>query len=279
MNFFDIINSVNKISKASFLYSLLNRIPIFIFTDLDENNCVVLLKNLAKIMFFRDIIILNKELRNNEQLLTLVEAEEIEDLSNRYTIVGYTNDFSQLKQFNDFTSFIIASNKIEEAEIENLIPHNFLGLYIDTKSIHFNIHGLNFKEINLTFEENVINKMNSETTKPLDDITYLLKTQLEVFKIKEGSDIWNKTLDIRKERDAIRNTILQNELQKFISASEKIYMLLRKANQFEQIDKDFEIKINENELMGPLDYNYASINRILSFVEANWRNNYSKYVI
>ncbi|MFX1256482.1 MAG: hypothetical protein ACFFAN_01380 [Promethearchaeota archaeon] len=270
---------VNKISKSLILYTLLNRIPLIIFTGFDENNCLAILRNLAKIVFFRDVLILNREVRDNKELDKLINAEEIEDLSNRYTIIGYTNDYSQLQKFKDFTSFIIATNNIKEADLEILIPQSFLGLYIDTKSTRLFTHELNVKEMDLSFEEFVLNKINSETSKPLDDIVYLLKTQLDLFKVSEESEIWKNTLDISKEREAIRNTILQTELQKFISASEKIYMLLRKANQFEEIDKKLNIKINANDLVGPIGYNNASIARMISFIEANWRNDYSKYLI
>ena len=279
MNFFDILNKVNKIHRPITLYCLLNRIPFFIYTEIKEKDVKAILKNLANMIYFRDIFVLFQELNNNEELAQLINSEDIEDLSNRYTVIGHTNDFGQLQQFNDFTSFIITINEINEGDIEKLTLSKFLILDIRSKSINLTIKGLNIKEIDFSFEENVLNKINIETIKPLDDIVYLLKSQLEVFKIPEGSDVWSNTLDIHKERNAIRTTIMQTELQKFISASEKIYMLLRKAYQFEQIDNQLDIKIKAEELIDPIDYHDASIERMLSFIEANWRNNYSRYVV
>ena len=55
-------------------------------------------------------------------------------------------------------------------------------------------------------------------------------------------------------------------------------MLLRKAYQFEQFKEDAQIQLSSNELIKPIEYHDASIERIISFIEANWRNNYSRFL-
>lgn len=279
MNFFEILSKIKKVLRPLILYSLLNRIPIIVVSKLNEEYIRQILINLANLVYFRDIYILKKDLFSNEELIKLINAEEIEDLSNRYTIIGIVNEIKELKDYEDLISFIIGIKKIKEEDLEISTHHPYLELTIDVNFVNINPYGLNTKELDLKFEENILNKIENETTKSLDDISYLLKTQLEIYKIAQHSDLFVRTMDIEREREIIKYTILQNEIQKFISASEKIYMLLRKAHQFMEIDHNLDIKIKEKDLIDPIEYNEASIKRILSFIETNWRNNFSKYVL
>ncbi|HEY0090172.1 MAG TPA: hypothetical protein VGB37_15095 [Candidatus Lokiarchaeia archaeon] len=279
MNFFELLSKLKKSLKPLILYSLLNRIPLVVFSKLNEVFIRQILINLANVVYFRDIYFFKKDLFLKDELIKLINSEEIEDMSNRYTIIGYVNNFQELTDFKDFLSFIIGIKKVKEEKLE-ISPHQpYLELIIDVNSVNANLNGLNTKDLDLKFEENVLNKIDNETNKSLDDVSYLLKTQLEIYKIAQYNNLYVRTMDIEREREIIKYTILQNEIQKFISASEKIYMLLRKAHQFMEIDKNLDIKIKEKDLIDPIESNEASIKRILTFIETNWRNNFSKYVI
>ena len=279
MNFFELLSKLKKSLKPLILYSLLNRIPLVVFSKLNEVFIRQILINLANVVYFRDIYFFKKDLFSKDELIKLINSEEIEDMSNRYTIIGYVNNFQELTDFKDFLSFIIGIKKVKEEKLE-ISPHQpYLELIIDVNSVNANLNGLNTKDLDLKFEENVLNKIDNETNKSLDDVSYLLKTQLEIYKIAQYNNLYIRTMDIEREREIIKYTILQNEIQKFISASEKIYMLLRKAHQFMEIDKNLDIKIKEKDLIDPIESNEASIKRILTFIETNWRNNFSKYVI
>jgi len=278
MNFFELLSKLKKSLKPLILYSLLNRIPLVVFSKLNEEFIRQILINLANVVYFRDIYFFKKDLFSKDELIKLINSEEIEDMSNRYTIIGYVNNFQELTDFKDFLSFIIGIKKAKEEKLEISTHQPYLELIIDVNSVNANLNGLNTKDLDLKFEENVLNKIDNETNKSLDDVSYLLKTQLEIYKIAQYNNLYIRTMDIEREREIIKYTILQNEIQKFISASEKIYMLLRKAHQFMEIDKNLDIKIKEKDLIDPIESNEASIKRILTFIETNWRNNFSKYV-
>ena len=278
MNFFELLSKLKKSLKPLILYSLLNRIPLVVFSKLNEVFIRQILINLANVVYFRDIYFFKKDLFSKDELIKLINSEEIEDMSNRYTIIGYVNNFQELTDFKDFLSFIIGIKKAKEEKLEISTHQPYLELIIDVNSVNANLNGLNTKDLDLKFEENVLNKIDNETNKSLDDVSYLLKTQLEIYKIAQYNNLYVRTMDIEREREIIKYTILQNEIQKFISASEKIYMLLRKAHQFMEIDKNLDIKIKEKDLIDPIESNEASIKRILTFIETNWRNNFSKYV-
>jgi len=278
MNFFELLSKLKKSLKPLILYSLLNRIPLVVFSKLNEVFIRQILINLANVVYFRDIYFFKKDLFLKDELIKLINSEEIEDMSNRYTIIGYVNNFQELTDFKDFLSFIIGIKKAKEEKLEISTHQPYLELIIDVNSVNANLNGLNTKDLDLKFEENVLNKIDNETNKSLDDVSYLLKTQLEIYKIAQYNNLYVRTMDIEREREIIKYTILQNEIQKFISASEKIYMLLRKAHQFMEIDKNLDIKIKEKDLIDPIESNEASIKRILTFIETNWRNNFSKYV-
>lgn len=278
MNFFELLSKLKKSLKPLILYSLLNRIPLVVFSKLNEVFIRQILINLANVVYFRDIYFFKKDLFSKDELIKLINSEEIEDMSNRYTIIGYVNNFQELTDFKDFLSFIIGIKKAKEEKLEISTHQPYLELIIDVNSVNANLNGLNTKDLDLKFEENVLNKIDNETNKSLDDVSYLLKTQLEIYKIAQYNNLYIRTMDIEREREIIKYTILQNEIQKFISASEKIYMLLRKAHQFMEIDKNLDIKIKEKDLIDPIESNEASIKRILTFIETNWRNNFSKYV-
>ena len=279
MNFFELLSKIKKSLRPLILYSLLNRIPLVVFSKLSKEYIRQILINLADVVYFRDVYFLKKDLFSNEELIKLINAEEIENLSNRYTIVGYINNFQELTDFKDLLSFIIGIKKVKEEKLEISTHLPYLELNFDVNSVNVNLYGLNTKDLDLKFEENVLNKIDNETNKSLDDISYLLKTQLKIYRIAQNSDVFVRTMDIEREREIIKYTILQNEIQKFISASEKIYMLLRKAHQFMEIDHNLDIKIKEKDIIEPIEYNEASIKRILTFIETNWRNNFSKYVL
>ena len=279
MNFFELLSKIKKSLRPLILYSLLNRIPLVVFSKLSEEYIRQILINLADVVYFRDVYFLKKDLFSKDDVNELINAEIIEDMSNRYTIVGYINNFQELTDFKDLLSFIIGIKKVKEEKLEISTHLPYLELNFDGNSVNVNLYGLNTKDLDLKFEENVLNKIDNETNKSLDDISYLLKTQLKIYRIAQNSDVFVRTMDIEREREIIKYTILQNEIQKFISASEKIYMLLRKAHQFMEIDKNLDIKIKEKDLIDPIEYNEASIKRILSFIETNWRNNFSKYIL
>ena len=279
MNFFELLSKIKKSLRPLILYSLLNRIPLVVFSKLSEEYIRQILINLADVVYFRDVYFLKKDLFSKDNVNELINAEIIEDMSNRYTIVGYINNFQELTDFKDLLSFIIGIKKVKEERLEISTHHPYLELSFDGNSVNVNLYGLNTKDLDLKFEENVLNKIDNETNKSLDDISYLLKTQLKIYRIAQNSDVFVRTMDIEREREIIKYTILQNEIQKFISASEKIYMLLRKAHQFMEIDHNLDIKIKEKDIIEPIEYNEASIKRILTFIETNWRNNFSKYVL
>ena len=279
MNFFELLSKIKKSLRPLILYSLLNRIPLVVFSKLSEEYIRQILINLADVVYFRDVYFLKKDLFSKDNVNELINAEIIEDMSNRYTIVGYINNFQELTDFKDLLSFIIGIKKVKEEKLEISTHLPYLELNFDVNSVNVNLYGLNTKDLDLKFEENVLNKIDNETNKSLDDISYLLKTQLKIYRIAQNSDVFVRTMDIEREREIIKYTILQNEIQKFISASEKIYMLLRKAHQFMEIDHNLDIKIKEKDIIEPIEYNEASIKRILTFIETNWRNNFSKYVL
>ena len=279
MNFFELLSKIKKSLRPLILYSLLNRIPLVVFSKLSEEYIRQILINLADVVYFRDVYFLKKDLFSKDNVNELINAEIIEDMSNRYTIVGYINNFQELTDFKDLLSFIIGIKKVKEEKLEISTHLPYLELNFDGNSVNVNLYGLNTKDLDLKFEENVLNKIDNETNKSLDDISYLLKTQLKIYRIAQNSDVFVRTMDIEREREIIKYTILQNEIQKFISASEKIYMLLRKAHQFMEIDHNLDIKIKEKDIIEPIEYNEASIKRILTFIETNWRNNFSKYIL
>ena len=279
MNFFELLSKIKKSLRPLILYSLLNRIPLVVFSKLSKEYIRQILINLADVVYFRDVYFLKKDLFSKDNVNELINAEIIEDMSNRYTIVGYINNFQELTDFKDLLSFIIGIKKVKEEKLEISTHLPYLELNFDGNSVNVNLYGLNTKDLDLKFEENVLNKIDNETNKSLDDISYLLKTQLKIYRIAQNSDVFVRTMDIEREREIIKYTILQNEIQKFISASEKIYMLLRKAHQFMEIDHNLDIKIKEKDIIEPIEYNEASIKRILTFIETNWRNNLSKYIL
>ncbi|MHA1190735.1 MAG: hypothetical protein ACTSP9_00390 [Promethearchaeota archaeon] len=97
----------------------------------------------------------------------------------------------------------------------------------------------------------------------------LEKTKTE----KLDKELIQTLLDFEVEKKELKKNILKNEIQKFYSGSKRAFFILSKLNLLNSFE--MHVRIGSKSLTEIIDYDEASIRRMVSFIDNEWGEDFS----
>lgn len=278
MDFFNVLEDLKKSDSSLIFYCLLNRIPIII-TGEDSEIIDNYLIDLSDLMHFRKEFVFYTDFVSNSEYQELLQNETI-DYNSQRTQIRCSCDVSgksliEVDQFNSWImGFELENNK---HKLENFIKfikekvNVFLNILIFSKSISIITVGLNLKQLDLTFEQNILQKISRDTEKSIVKMKRVLleKTKTE----KLDKELIKTLLDFEVEKKELKKNILKNEIQKFYSGSKRAFFILSKLNLLNSFEMN--VRIGSKSLLEIIDYDEASIGRMVSFIDKEWGEDFS----
>ena len=278
MNFFKFLEKLKLQDSSLILYCLLDRIPVIVYGDEQEdiNNFLIDLSNL---IHFRKEMVFYTDFISENEYINLLQNEDIDYNSQRVHIRCPTNvALKALNQFNQFNSWLIGfeisekNHKIIQfiQSIKKKIQC-FLAISLFNNSISVNMEGLNYKLIDSSLENNILQKISEDTEKSVIKMKRVLSEKIKMESIDD--DLINLLLDFEGEKEILKKNILKKEIQNFYSGSKRAFFIFSRLNLLNNINKNS--RIGSKTLLETIDYGDASIDRIISFIQKEWGEDFS----
>jgi len=278
LNFFKIIENLKRTESSLILFCLLDRIPIIVFGE-DHQKLDDFLIDLSEFVHFRKEFVFYTDFISFSEYNDLIENENIDYNSLRANIRCPSNvAFKALNQFNSFESWLIGieiSN--HKDKVNNLINSirkkldHFLSVFLFSDSFSVKLQGINWKLIDLSLEQNFLQKISQDTEK---SVTKMMRVLSEKINLKNfDKDLVKTLLDFEIEKNELKKNILKKEIQNFFSGSKRAFFILSRLNLLNNID--INTKIGSKTLLDTIDYDEASIERMISFIRKEWGEDFS----
>lgn len=281
MNIFELLERSKKRDSSLIIYSLLNRIPIFIIGpdafDIDD-----LLIDFCDIISFRRELTFYNDFISKNEFENLLQNENLDFNTQRIQIRSPCSvSLKALKSLDDFFSFIIgieSLNKRDALEVLNLQVkrriERYLVIFLYSNKVGIIAKGINNKSLDLDFEANILQKVSDDTEKAINKMKRVLIDKLRVKKIEQH--LTNTLLDFEIEKNELKRNIMQKELQNFYSGSKRTFFILTRLKLLHGIG--ISSSIGSRTLLETIDYMEASINRILSFIKSEWGEDFQDLI-
>lgn len=278
LNFFKLLEVLKGPDVALILYGLLDRVPIIVYGN-DAMKVDDFVIDLSNLIHFRKEFIFYTDFISVNEYDNLVMNESVDYNSQRTHIRCPSSvALKALNQFEQFNSWIIGIEIPKEKErvrqfinsVKKKINH-FLSISFFSDSILVEFVGLNWKLIDLTFERDVLHKISQDTEKSIIKMKRTLSGKVKTEEIDE--DLIETLLDFDIEKEELKRNIFKKEIQNFYSGSKRAFFIFSRLNLLNNIDMN--TKIGTKTLLETIDYNVAPIDRIVSFINKEWGEDFS----
>jgi len=281
VNFFKILDKLKIKNSSLILYCLLDRIPIVVFGE-KSNKINQFLIELSELIHFRKEIVFYTDFISIKEYENLISNEEMDYNSQRVLIRCPCNvAIKALNQFNNFNSwligFIIPENKKEFHYLMNLIRKKigiFLLILITSNTISIELEGINIKLIDLTLEQNILQKISQDTVKSINRMKRVLSEKIKANKMDK--ELINTLLDFELEKKELKKNILKKEIQNFYFGSKRAFFILSRLNLLNNLE--FKTRIGSKALLETIDFEEVQIQRIISFTNKEWGEDFSNLI-
>ncbi|NHI92768.1 MAG: hypothetical protein EAX96_09735 [Candidatus Lokiarchaeota archaeon] len=261
------------------LYSLLNRIPIFVVGEIDDeindliNSIISLVPHRNDVVFYSDFIdpedysLMIEEELNNFNIPRLIiccpttasniAIEKISNLTGWILGIKFNESFSYSKIFDKL------SNRLDF----------FLILNILNDKIQIESKGLNFNQIDLSFEKKLIIKSIEKTEIALEKMKRVLNKKI---KDSINSQILNSIMNFELEENKIQANIFREEIQAFVHASIRALAILSRIDLLRELG--IRIQLADKTLLQTIDYENIKCQRLLRFIKSEYGVNFEKCI-
>ncbi len=275
------LEKIKKKDSSLFIYCMLDRIPIIVFGN-DEFKTDNFLMELTDLVHFRKEVVFYSDFISLNEYDVLIQNENIDYNSERSHIRCPCNvALKALNQFDNFDSWLIGIIIPKQKEnyyfIKNQIRKKmpiFLCITILDDNISLEIEGINPKNIDFTLEENILQQVSKDTERSITSMKRALSETVKSNVINK--ELLKTLLDFQVEKKEIKKNIFKKEIQNFYSGSKRAYFIFIKLKVLS--DLNVQAKISNKLLLDTIAYEEAPIDRILSFINKEWRENFSDLV-
>jgi len=281
MSFFEFLERLKVSDISLILYSLLNRIPIIVYGD-DTEDIDNLIIEISDLIHFRKELIFYTDFISNAEYTNLIMNENMDYNSQRTHIrCPTTVALKALTEIENFNSWLIGFKIPKQKErvqqflnsVKKKINH-FLSISFYSNSVSIDFIGLNWKLLDLTFERDVLYKISQDTER---SIAKMKRVLLEKVKSEDiDKDLVSTLLDFDVEKEELKRNIFKKEIQNFYSGSKRAFFIFSRLNLLNNIE--INTKIGSKTLMETIDYDYAQIERIISFIHKEWGENFTPLI-
>jgi hypothetical protein len=280
MDIFKFLDTLNKKEKALVLYSLLNRNPIIIFGNSADQIDQFMIELIGLVDFRKDLVF-NTDFVSFSEFKNLLENESNDYNTMRIQIRCSTSEAKKaLNEFKSLESIIIGFRQSKKPELEQIRKtirqksSRFLEIFIKDSHLSINTENLPHSTINTILEQDIFKKISENTEVSIDKMKRVLSESIT----KEGydGDLKSILLDLESEKREIKNNIFHKEVRNFYSGAKRAFFVLSKLDLLNNMD--LGSKIGSKTLFETIDYHDASIERVLSFIEKEWGQDFSNLV-
>ncbi len=289
MNFFNLLEHVKKREASLILYSLLDRIPIIVIGHEPEIVDALLIE-LSDIVHIRSELVFNTDFVSIEEYEYLIQNEHLDYNTQRLTFRSPCNaTLKALEIFENYNSWILGFSKLDKdlnlnhfKSILKKKMERYLLIEWFNQKISLSLEGISLKAFNFSLEEEILNKISKDTEKSIAGMKRILLERINTRDLDEN--IITTLLDFEAEKEELKKNILKKEVQNFFSASKRAFFILSKLNLL--YNMDMNIKLSYKTLLKTIDYDHSTIDgdiiapleRIISFIEKEWGENYSELI-
>jgi len=277
MNFFRILEKLKRTDASIIIYCLLDRIPIIVLGE-DSDRIDSFLIELSELIHFRKEFVFYTDFVSISEYNDLIQNESI-DYNSQRAHIRCPSDVAikALNHFEIFDSWLIG---IEIPDYIDKINHyknsikkrlnTFLCISLLTNKILVELEGFNWRLLDLTLEENLLQKISQDTEKSVAKMKRVLSEKIKSNEIEE--DIMKSLLDFDIEKTELKKNIIKKEIQNFYSGCKRAFFIFSRLNLLNSIDAN--TKIGSKTLLETIDYEDAPIERIISFIHKEWREDF-----
>ena len=278
MNFFKILETLKLQDASLIFYSLLNRIPIIVSGECTEDVNKFLVE-LSELIHFRKEFVFYTDFVSLSEYENLIQNENIDYNSERAHIrCPCSVSIKALNTFDKFHSWIIGIEILQKKNSHFNIKESlkkkmkiFLVIKLNSEKSQIELEGINLKDIDLTLEQNFLQKISQDTEKAIAKMMRVLNEKTKIDNIDK--DLMNTLLDFETEKKELKKNIIKTEMQKFFSASKRAFFILSRLNLLRNIE--INTKIGNKTLLETIDYEEAPLERIISFINKEWNEDFS----
>ena len=277
MNFFKILDTLKRQDASLIFYSLLNRIPIIVSGNCSEdvNNFLI---ELSELIHFRKEFVFYTDFISESEYENLIQNENIDYNSERAHIRCPCHvSLKALNRFDRFYSWIIGIEVLQKEDLSFNIKKSlkkkmdvFLFIKLNSFKCEVELEGANLKNLDLSFEQNFLQKISQDTEKAIAKMVRVLNEKTKFNDIDK--DLMNTLLDFETEKKELKKNIIKTEMQKFFSASKRAFFILSRLNLLRSIE--INTKIGNKTLLETIDYEEAPLERIISFINKEWNEDF-----
>lgn len=278
MNIIEILSSSNIEEVSLIFQSLLNRTPILIK---GQQDFVVeeLINSLTSFLPFRNILIFYDDFIHQEDYRAIIENEEDDIETERNLFLSFPNSVTKVTAISeDFHSWIIGYIDNERNQVKNQILWNkfynnhdfFLKIDITDNELEAEIVGRQFHPLDLSFEKWLFQNAINRTEISIERMKRVIAKSYKKSKISK-TDLEN-LMNFSFEELELKENILKKEIINFFQACKRTFSVLNRLKNIESFG--FLTKISTRTIYTTIAYKFSSIERILEFIERNWKINF-----
>jgi len=289
MDIFKILDRLKRKYTSLILYCLLDRIPIIVMGD-KSSQIENFLIELSNLVHFRKEFVFYTDFISKLEFDNLIQNEDIDYNSQRVHIRCPCDvALKALTQFDNFNSWIIGIAIPKQNEnllfIKNVIrkkASKFLTIMISSNTVSVELEGINFKQIDLSLEQDILQKISQDTEKSIVKMKRVLSDKIKSKKL--DNDLIITLLDFEVEKNELKKNIFNKEIQNFYSGSKRAFFILSRLNLLNNLEMN--ATIGNNTLLKTIDYYQAPVdgvisaplNRIISFIHKEWGIDFSHLI-
>ncbi|MFX0060194.1 MAG: hypothetical protein ACFE85_14455 [Candidatus Hodarchaeota archaeon] len=281
MNFFEALEKLKRTEASLIVFSLLDRIPIIVFGN-DSHNIDAFLIDVSELLHFRKEFVFYTDFISLSEYHDLIQNESIDYNSQRAHIRCPCNvALKALNHFENFDSWIIGIEIPNQKDKLNYFKKSikkkiksFLSISLLSDSIVVELEGINWKQLDLTLEQNLLQKISQDTEKSVAKMKRVLSEKIKLNDFDE--DLIKALLDFDVEKEELKKNIIKKEIQNFYSGSKRAFFIFSRLNLLNNIESN--TKMGSKTLLETIDYVDAPIERIISFINKEWGEDFKNLI-
>jgi len=281
MNFFEALEKLKRTDAALIVFSLLDRIPIIVFGN-NTSQIDSFLIEMSELLHFRKEFVFYTDFISLSEYLDLIQNESIDYNSQRAHVRCPSNvALKALNQFERFDSWIIGIEIPDQNEKLNYFRKSikkkiksFLCISLLSEPIVVELEGLILKQLDLSLEQNLLQKISQDTEKSVAKMKRVLSEKIKANDF--DVDLIESLLNFDVEKEELKKNIIKKEIQNFYSGSKRAFFIFSRLNLLNNIESN--TKIGSKTLLETIDYDDAPIERIISFINKEWGEDFMNLI-
>jgi hypothetical protein len=270
------LKSLNQKELAILIRALLDRYPIIVTGD-SEENIDLISESLINLVPHRREVVFGTDFIRQEEYEQLINHEKSDYNGERLIFRAPSSlAFENYQPITPFRGWVIAvPSHIEQRMINSLNQQAWCFLILrirgDRLSLQINDGHKWLNEV--SFEEKLLDKVLTETEMKIERISRVLK---RAARGKVSERLEKSLIDLDPEEERVRQSLFREHVLAFVQAAWRILVILQRLRLLEGVG--VKSVISEKMLRQAIDYKGAAISRLMEFIQAEWGEDFRSVV-